>query len=697
MLLAAGCGTASGSDPLPEIKKAIVEKGARWQAGESWVSRLSEEEFRSFCGAVRQPKDLSKAFLIDLPKMKDLPQIVDWRNNSGNWVTPVRNQGSCGSCWDFSAVAQVESWWKIFNANTDSMIDLSEQFILSCSETGSCNGGSIEAALEYVRVTGVPGEACFKYKAVDTLLCSDACPDWQSQAVKIPGWGYVTLAEAIVENIKNAVIRHPLSTTYTVYQDFPFYTGGVYEHVFGEDLGAHAILIVGWNDLEQSWIVKNSWGPFWGESGYFRIKWGDSGIGQFAPFIWDEVTGENALVLSTDRIDVTLAPGESADELITLTYTGSQVLEFAAIDYEVPIIFHPDAFNSWDGMSWWCGDPEIGGYQNHWLQYLDTPPLNLLGTSSPVLEWMGYWSIEDQGGTDPPWDGWDGCNVWTSADGGDNFTVASPVKPAYTANSLWSFGEAEQGWNMGPGIPGWGGKSGGWVQAEFDLSVYKSAETVIRFAFASDMGFCTEDDSSVTGFFVDEITVSDGSSVLFQNDGETGGGMSRKGSGSRKAEWISIENGSGILQPGESHLIDIHIETSSLDEANFEGYIMISTNDTLSPYVQIPIFLNLETAVEEDRGVNPESFGLLQNYPNPFNTTTVIPYEVAARSEVELSVYDLAGRSVRILVSGAIDAGEYQVTWDGKDSDGSTSVSGLYLVRLRAGDQMMTRKMLLVR
>ena len=93
------------------------------------------------------------------------------------------------------------------------------------------------------------------------------------------------------------------------------------------------------------------------------------------------------------------------------------------------------------------------------------------------------------------YDGWDGCNVWVSTDGGDNFDIAYPTTPLYDCNHLYSFSNPS-GWNLGV-IPGWVGINGTWTPIEFDLSSYKTDSVIIRFAFASDEGFCTLDDPSL--------------------------------------------------------------------------------------------------------------------------------------------------------------------------------------------------------
>ncbi len=322
---------------IDEVKRAIAEKGATWTAAENWVTRLSEDERRQLCGAILKPMDGTQAELLSLPPINSLPAKFDWRDHQGNWVTPVKDQGQCGSCWDFSAVGQIESWWMIHNANPDSMIDLSEQFILSCSNAGTCaDGGWMHEALEFVKFNGVPPEACFDYRAVDGIPCSEACADWKDHTVTIPGWGWITYGKIIVDNIKSAVYRNPVSAAFTVYSDFYSYHSGVYEHVFGEVEGGHAIVIVGWDDEEQSWICKNSWGKDWGQNGYFRIKWGDSEMGDFVPFIWDKMTSRRSVEPSPERFDFSLIVGDTAVSQLQVKNKGQEPLEFAVMDYGYP-------------------------------------------------------------------------------------------------------------------------------------------------------------------------------------------------------------------------------------------------------------------------------------------------------------------------------------------------------------------------
>ncbi len=590
---------ALNKDEIKQIQQAIQAKGANWTATENWVTKLSPEQKEMLIGEILEDPDpeLAQEKYISLPTQDDLPAHFDWRNNNGNWVTPVTNQLNCGSCWAFAAVAQVESWWKIHFDRPDTNIDLSEQFVLSCSD-GTCSGWSTAWALEFIRQTGIPSEACMPYEADDTIPCGDACPDWQSQAVSFPGWGYVTMEEPIVENIKRAVYLHPLSVSFTVYSDFMSYGGGVYEHVWGESEGGHGVLIVGWDDEGEYWIVKNSWGPQWGENGYFRIKWGDSEMGSYSPFIWDEIGSPASLDIPNNNFSLSLTRGDSIVQDVTIKNNGDNNLIYTSFDYKVELQFHSDNFSAYDGVSWWCGNKAIGGYSDHWLDYLYTPELDLSTTSAPKLTCMVKWAMEDPAGasdTDPNYDGWDGCNVWVSTDGGKTFDVLMPSTPQYNTQSLWSFGHPEQGWNYGHGIAGWAGLSNGWKQAEFDLSAYKSDQTIIRFALASDMAYSRPDDPSLLGFFVDNIQVADGANIIFENNGEDNGDMRRDGfSLQEAADWLDVTNRSGTISANDSTEIGISINTRELDAGAYSAKIYVSSSDTTVGMLPIGVSFNLQ-------------------------------------------------------------------------------------------------------
>lgn len=207
-----------------------------------------------------------------------LPSAYDWRNVNGNsFVTEVKNQGSCGSCWSFASTAVLEAK-SLMALNTPNVnLNLSEQILLSCSGAGSCNGGSLSGPAGFLAKTGNANETAFPYTGKDTA-CSTAAAGWQNNAFKISNWQYVYNKYAgqggklSVDMIKNALYNNgPLVAAFNVYSDFYSYRSGVYSVTSTQFQGRHAVAIVGWDDAAQAFIVKNSWGTGWGENGYFRV------------------------------------------------------------------------------------------------------------------------------------------------------------------------------------------------------------------------------------------------------------------------------------------------------------------------------------------------------------------------------------------------------------------------------------------
>jgi len=213
-----------------------------------------------------------------------IPDRFDWRDvNGDDWTTPIKDQiqDQCGSCWAFGALGSLEAIVKIWADDPDIFVDLSEQYLLSCSP-GSCNGWYLSWCLNWIQRNGMITEACLPYEANDTIPCEAKCDDWQDELFGITGYHKVNRS---VEDIKEALVEYgPLSASMTVYEDFyPDFDGGVYEYEFGDIVFGHCIAIVGYDDTwgdedEGYWICKNSWGTEWGEDGWFRIAYGQCDI-----------------------------------------------------------------------------------------------------------------------------------------------------------------------------------------------------------------------------------------------------------------------------------------------------------------------------------------------------------------------------------------------------------------------------------
>ena len=250
-----------------DLNVSIKSGGAKWVAGETSVSGLSEAQWKDLAGL-----DLTPISGPTAPESSErgLPSSVDWRDAGGNFVTPPRNQKSCGSCWAFAMTGALESYVLRKENKPGTDLDLSEQVYISCSSAGSCKGGAIFP--RFLAREGLPLESAYPYTAANGS-CSAASPGWEKTAYKISDWGVVWPLES---KIKAALAHYgPLPTSMLVYEDFMHYKSGVYSRVSGKPVGGHAVLIVGYNDQDQCFIVKNSWGPNWGEGGFFRIAYSE--------------------------------------------------------------------------------------------------------------------------------------------------------------------------------------------------------------------------------------------------------------------------------------------------------------------------------------------------------------------------------------------------------------------------------------
>lgn len=228
----------------------------------------------------------------ELEKVADqLPASFDWRNVDGtNYVSPIRNQGSCGSCYAFAAMGMNEARLRIKTKLVNQTI-FSPQDIVECSEYAQgCDGGfPYLIGGKYAEDFGLVEESCNPYRGADGKCRTDKkCKRTYSTKYHYVGGFYGSCSEALmrIELFKNG----PLVVAFEVYDDFFNYAGGIYHHTFERDhlnfgkfspfeLTNHAVLLVGYgtdNSTGQDfWIVKNSWGTSWGENGYFRIRRGN--------------------------------------------------------------------------------------------------------------------------------------------------------------------------------------------------------------------------------------------------------------------------------------------------------------------------------------------------------------------------------------------------------------------------------------
>ncbi|MCK5583178.1 MAG: hypothetical protein KAI33_05285, partial [Elusimicrobiales bacterium] len=197
---------------ITEIQSLIDKSGAKWTAGKTILADKTWNQWLNYVGLSFEP--IMAPPLNEEDFSAKSPAVLDWRNADGNYVTGVRNQAKCGSCWAFAMTAGLESYVLLSQNTPGTDLDLSEQIMLSCSGTGSCNGGTLNA--NYLERTGLPTEEHYPYTATDGA-CSNAADGWQNNAYKIDDWRTVSRTES---SLKNALAEYgPLPTAMMVYED----------------------------------------------------------------------------------------------------------------------------------------------------------------------------------------------------------------------------------------------------------------------------------------------------------------------------------------------------------------------------------------------------------------------------------------------------------------------------------------------
>ena len=263
--------------------------------------------------------------------------------------------------------------------------------------------------------------------------------------------------------------------------------------------------------------------------------------------------------------------------------------------------WHSSDLNSDSGNNFWCGDETIGGYQDSWIQYLDTPSI-LLG-SEGILTARFYYSIESSAGAEGEvvgscTDGWDTANIRISTNGGSSWQLLEDPDNLYHFDCgygwIWNDAEYDTGGSLHHLAKGWSGNSGNWLDFNADLSNFTGKNVIIRFAFGSDPAYSTKDNNILTGFQVDDILIEDNSGILFSDNGNN---MSQMTAGGEAWEdqfydygsaedgrpgtlgWIVVEEGDVAYQPGYPFNGNILLDISDFAEKTVQFRIQARYDD----------------------------------------------------------------------------------------------------------------------
>ncbi|KAN0037994.1 hypothetical protein ACTA71_000166 [Dictyostelium dimigraforme] len=275
---------------IEELNQKATDNEAETKFGVNKFADLSSDEFRSYYLNSKRAvftEDLPVADHLDDEFLNSIPSAFDWRKRGA--VTPVKNQGQCGSCWSFSTTGNVEGQHFI---NTSQLVSLSEQNLVDCDHEcmtyegekacdEGCNGGLQPNAYNYIISNGgIQTEATYPYTAETGTECNF---NPANIGAKISNFTMIPKNETIMAGY--IAKTGPLAIAADAIE-WQFYIGGVFDLPCNPNSLDHGILIVGYSAKNTIfrrnvpyWIVKNSWGASWGEEGYIYLRRGKNTCG----------------------------------------------------------------------------------------------------------------------------------------------------------------------------------------------------------------------------------------------------------------------------------------------------------------------------------------------------------------------------------------------------------------------------------
>lgn len=259
---------------LKKVNEINSNKKYTWKAAINHLSDRIPSELNSLMGKNRDQFFFNSTkksnFKIDFPFLKELPTKVDWREQGV--TTPVKNQGSCGSCWAFSVAAVLESHVAINNDGKSALVSPQElvdcvQNPQKCGGTGGCSGATQELGFEYIQNNGISLNSEYPYFAKE-----GKCQNKEHARVvsigsfsKLPENDYNMLLQTVA-------LQGPVAISVAA-SEWSFYDSGVFNSFCGTTVN-HAVTLEGYGTDENGndyWLVRNSWGEGWGEKGYIRV------------------------------------------------------------------------------------------------------------------------------------------------------------------------------------------------------------------------------------------------------------------------------------------------------------------------------------------------------------------------------------------------------------------------------------------
>jgi len=662
---------------IEQLEQLIRDNGWTWQAGPTEMNAIPPEMRPPFIDMdFNEEEALARAKNVLEPlDATDLPSSWDWRNMGG--TTPARQQGGCGSCWAFGAVAALESYHKILTGETQYF---SEQQCLVCNTYDyDCEGGTAFACYNLWTNYGAVSRTCMPYYGNDNLPCTqDQC----EVVARIQGQSYVPYNEPA---LKTAVMIHPIAVGICATDAMFSYTGsGCY--IGPNNTVNHVVELCGWDDSAcngvGAWLVKNSWGTSWGSAGFGWIRFNTCSIGPSA-YTLDYVPFEDAIVAyrSHQILDGNgnIDPNETVQMSITATNYGYGTASnvSAVLRSLTPGVTVTDGAASFASMNSWVSSPSLG---NHFTIQTDGSVEH-----GSIIEF----------------------EFETTATGGDNeistfFAFVGEIDLIYENN----FDGSISGWTHGAtsGTDDWQNSIPATLTGQWDPQAAVSGLKI----FGNDLDPTGSDD----GHYPNESYNYLQSPVINCSDYENVHLVFSR--------MLTVEEGiydvARVLVNGneiwQNELYDHHLDLywkpiqydiSAYADNNASVVIRFEIeSDELLHFGGWNLDNFQVVAANPDLTAAPESDPVqltfaISAHPNPFSPSTSLTLAIPSDlPQVSLRIFDPAGRVVSTLHNGSIKPGLHNFDWNGRNNTGQPVGAGIYYVRALAGNQEVSTKLIRV-
>jgi C1A family cysteine protease len=680
--LLAGTARAAGSTwseakELEETRRKIAENGWHWEAGPTGVSAVPPEQRDGYRGLIPVPEEFLRAHatgVLQALPAKDLPASWDWRDHDG--MTPVKNQGGCGSCWAFAATASLESVYKIVTGTQQLFC---EQQSVICNDYGfGCGGGQMYGSYDLWTAYGAVASTCMTYLSAGPCI-QDEC------AVKTRLNGYTSVSPN-QNSIKTAVLIQPIAVTIYAADDMFDYHGGCYA---GLNAGTnHAVLICGWDDNAcggvGAWLIKNSWGSAWGEGGYGWIQYNTTSIGgagallNYQPFPAARVAYASHQFI--DGNDGILDPGETAQMSVSVTNygVGTATGVTGILRSLTPGVTVIDSVADFSDAGSWVSvtsqDPHFTVQADGALapKTLIQFRLEISSAQSPsdVSTFFDFlspvvvaYSTDFESGED----GWthaaiSGTDDWCY---GTPRTLANQLDPVYAASGSAVMGN-DLNWSPYMNYDG--------LYTDGSRNYLESPPIDCANKFGMRLIFkrwLTTDryPNDIARILVNGTEVWHNQTVV----------------GTMDSYWTPVIL--DIHQWADNRVsVKVRFEMSADWFNQFGGW-------TIDDF-------KLVSTIDPDPAGNPsvlsqqDSFSL-SSYPNPFQRLAGLTWTLPGFSgDAQLQVFDASGRLVRTLHRGPLAPGSYRFSWTGLDEAGHSVPAGVYFCRAQSGNRSATARLI---